>query len=161
MQDPKEKIFFPSIEYFSYYLHHILVGGKKSLAHYRKRCAGGRALRDILKTAQKGREEIKQTLRVTQRRFLINIFSLATSTLCGWPVKEGILAIRVKISSKDRSDKINPLEHDTLWSLVTITWVKQRIYAQGKSQLDDGKFIIRCRVSSDSFLILIYSTWWG
>ena len=41
MQDPKEKIFSPSIEYFSYYLHHSLVGGKKSLAHYRKRCAGG------------------------------------------------------------------------------------------------------------------------
>ena len=62
MQDPKEKIFSPSIEYFSYYLHHSLVGGKKSLAHYRKRCAGGggeRALRDIIKTAQKGREEIK------------------------------------------------------------------------------------------------------
>ena len=41
MQDPKEKIFSPSIEYFSYSLHCSLVGGKKSLAHYRKRCAGG------------------------------------------------------------------------------------------------------------------------
>lgn len=161
MQDPKEKIFSPSIEYFSYYLHHSLVGGKESLAHYRKRCAGGESVAWHTKDRPERPRGDWVTLRVTQRRFLINIFPLATSTSCFWPVKEGILAIKVKISSKDRSDKINPLEHDTLWSLVTITWVKQRIYAQGKSQLDDGKFIIRCRVSSDSFLILIYSTWWG